>query len=212
MKKNCLFILILLGITLLGLSYKSNAMNIDVSTSNGLWIASFSSYSGIAYHPFIGRTPPDYDSISISSTGNQNGTFVGGGSASAFTGTWYAKYSFYLPSWATNIVFQYEERGADDRAYIYLNNNYIDWFYGNTVNSGQITNQSYFNLGSQNILTLEVINNPYNPQSGSPMTFVAYWDYVSVAMRGTVSYVPIPSTIILLISGLAGIFTLRKIF
>src|SRR5262245_2313124 len=89
------FLLWLLGLAASGfVCAEAGAIQIDTSTNNVDWTASFSGFSGPAYH-FSCTT---FDCISISSNGRSGGTFVGGGAYADFTGTWTATLDFFLPA------------------------------------------------------------------------------------------------------------------
>ena len=160
----CLLVVLLLPIALL--NDEASAISIDVSTNNSGWVASYESFSGPAFHYSCGVVA---DCISISSTGFNSGSFVGGGSAAAFTGTWGARLSFFLPLNAQNVTLAYASLGVDDRATLSLNGSDLGTFFifGPQI-SGSTTTP--FLLGGPNTLSLNVVNNPFN-QAGAPVGF-----------------------------------------
>jgi hypothetical protein len=188
-------------------SAQASAVTIDTSTNNPNWIASYEGFSGTAFH----LTCATVDCISISSSGTSTGTFVGGGSAADFLGSWSATLSFALPTDAQNVTFDYTSIGVDDRAMLFLNGNSIGTFYifGPQI-SGSITNVSDFVLGGVNTLTLDVVNNAFD-QTGSPQPFLDPFDGTVVLLQAGVSYslptngsVPEPATLALLGVAFAG--------
>ena len=188
-------------------SAQASALTIDTSTNNPSWTASYEGFSGTAFHLACATV----DCISISSSGTNTGTFVGGGSAADFLGSWSATLSFALPTDAQNVTFDYTSIGVDDRAMLFLNGNSIGTFYifGPQI-SGSITNVSDFVLGGVNTLTLDVVNNA-SDQTGPPLPFDGPGDGTVVLLQAGVSYslptngsVPEPATLALLGVAFAG--------
>ena len=86
-------------------------------------------------------TPYPFGSeLSISSTGTGVGSFVPGGSWSAFDGFWTAQFSFFLPADASNVSLNFSGVYADDRAVLNLN--------GTTIGSTGIAYQGNATSGS----------------------------------------------------------------
>lgn len=78
----------------------------------------------------------DNSSISISSDGEEDGTFVAGATAAAFDGAWWADLAFFLPANATDIVLTFDSLVADDRTVLELNGTAIgNYGFGDTVDS-----------------------------------------------------------------------------
>jgi PEP-CTERM motif len=177
------------------------AISIDVSTNNSGWVASYGSFSGPAFHLSCGAV----DCISISSTGSDSGSFVGGGTAGAFSGTWSAALSFFLPVNAQSVTLAYNSIGVDDRATLSLNGTALGTFFifGPQI-SGSTTTP--FLLGAVNTLSLNVINNPFDTVSGPPVGFQFSGDGTAAVLNASVSYnvsaVPEPSSMLLLLSGM----------
>lgn len=180
---------------------EASAITIDVSTNNSGWVANYSSFSGDAYHYACGA----YDCLSISSNGNETGSFVGGGTAGAFGGTWSVALSFVLPLNAQNVTLFYTSIGVDDRATLSLNGTDLGIFF---IFGPQISESTTmpFLLGGSNTLRLNVINNPFDPYNGSPTGFPDAFDGTAVVLNASVSYnvssVPEPSSMLLLLSGM----------
>ena len=152
--------------------------------------------------------------ITVTSTGNNSGSFLPGGSLSSFGGFWLANCSFSLPLNATTISLTYTNLGVDDRVVLMLNGRPI----GATGISATSPNQTYqgqmvfedggalqacsftgpnasvsatvttgFNLGGVNTIQA-IINNTYSGIFGGTTTFVSGGDYTSFGVLGTVSY------------------------
>lgn len=191
---------------------QAGAATIDVSTSNPDWTASYGGFSGTAFHYSCGSV----DCISISSTGFPNGTFVGGGTAGNFTGTWTATLDSVLPANAANIRYTFASVGVDDRATLSLNGASLGTFFINGPQiSASITNAGSFVLGGHNTLTLSAVNSPGN-QNGPAVGFIDQFDGTAIALGGQVTFeqptaVPTLSfwTLVLLGLGLAGLATTR---
>jgi hypothetical protein len=164
--------------------------------------------------------------ISLTSTGNSTGTFVTGGSLGQFNGFWYATSTFTLPANATSVSLAFSNLSADDRGVLELNGTII----GNTLLSGSPGSQgelslppgppdhpftftnvtsgtitSGFVIGGTNTLTL-VVNN--TDGHASTQTFHDPGDGCTGAFNGTLSYVPEPSSIVLVsLAGAAFVLT-----
>jgi hypothetical protein len=192
---------------------QAGAATIDVSTSNADWTASYSGFSGTAFHYSCGAV----DCISISSTGLPGGTFVGGGTAGDFTGTWTATLDFFLPANAQNVRYTFASVGVDDRATLSLNGVTVGTFYINGPQiSGTISNSASFVLGGTNTLTLLAVNNP-GDQTGPPVGFQDAFDGTAIALGGQVTYsvlTALPTlsfwALVLLGLGLAGFAATRR--
>jgi len=193
------------------LNDEASAISIDVSTSNPGWVASYGGFSGSAFHYSCGSV----DCISISSNGTNSGNFVGGGTAAAFTGTWSAQLSFFLPVNAQNVTLAYNSIGVDDRATLSLNGTDLGTFF---IFGPQIAGSTTtpFNLGGGNTLRLDVINNPFNTDTGPPLGFQFTGDGTAAALNASVTYsivgVPEASSLLLLLSGMGamGILALGR--
>jgi|HubBroStandDraft_2_1064218.scaffolds.fasta_scaffold270521_1 hypothetical protein len=145
--------------------------------------------------------------LSVTSSGNSGGTFVGGGSVGDFDGFWTLNYTFALPSDATAVLLDFSGLYADDRAVLELNGTII----GNTDLNGAVTGQmtltdggpnnsftftdatsgsitTGFDLGGTNVLTI-IVNNTGNGAFGSP-TDVSGGDYTVGFLQGSLSYNP----------------------
>ena len=124
--KTCEILLLLLGLSSFALSTTS-AQTIYFSTST---ITGWTVTTGGA----IDATPYPFGSeLSVSSTGTGVGTFVAGGSWSAFDGFWTAQFTFFLPANASNVSLEFSDLYADDRAVLTLN--------GTTIGSAGIPYQ-----------------------------------------------------------------------
>jgi hypothetical protein len=79
-------------------------VNVDHSSGSGGWTVFFYSaqnaqFVGSAFEQDCGGAK----CISISSTAREDGQFVGGGTATDFTGTWYAIKQMLVPAGATDV-------------------------------------------------------------------------------------------------------------
>jgi hypothetical protein len=175
------------------------------------------------------------DVITVTSTANGLGTFLPGGSLANFDGYWTAAYNFSLPANAANVVLNYSNFYADDRAVLMLNGNVIDStgttsagsYVGDMVLTdgsaavpytfdgpdGQVsgTVSSGFNVGDVN--TLEVIlNNTGTGVAGTMEGNLAWNDGTGLAITGNVSFsvVPEPSVGAFSLLGVLGsVFVIR---
>lgn len=193
----------------------ADTISFDTTTTTG-WTATAS--GAINANPFvvyaqetIGSGGNQYhDFLSVTSTGDNSGTFLQGGSIGNFTGFWIADYSFVLPQNATGVNFSYDNFFADDRAVLYLNGQaitatgiYADQGGGEMVLTDGGNPQSYsftsaisgttssgFNIGGEN--TIEVIvNNTGQGIYGSNKN-VSQGDDTFLSLSGTISYSPAP--------------------
>jgi len=171
--------------------------------------------------------------IALTSTGNDVGMFVSGGSLANFNGFWTATYSFTLPSDATAVQFSYSEFFGDDRGVMRLNGAIVgsaglptspgDYSgvmvftdgglpqpytfngpYGYV--SGTVT--SGFNIGGTNTLQF-IINNTGIGIDGTMHGDLAWNDGTGLGIKGTISYAIVPEPSVLAVLGLAGLFVLR---
>jgi hypothetical protein len=169
----------------------------------------------------FGATPYQVDNmISVSSTGNETGTFLAGGNRANWNGFWVADFTFFLPANATGISLNYSNFYADDRAVLTLNGQIFDAtgipFFGhlNDVGSMVFTDggatQGYssfsspdgsvsgvvtsgFHVGGSNLLEA-IVNNTKTGVYGTDSNFQT-GDGTLLGLSGAVSYsiVPEPS-------------------
>ena len=102
----------------------------------------------------------DGNAISITSTGNQSGTFVTGGSLANFNGFWMASNQFSLPANATSTSLTFSGLNFDDRGVLELNGKVI----GNT------------GLGATGTTTTEMAFPPGPPDVSYTFTLRHIWD------------------------------------
>lgn len=183
----------------------AQALSLDVSTSQPGWQASYAlgsgGASGAAYH--FGCLQP-VDCISVSSTGRADGQFVGGTSGTEFDGHWQAQYSFMLPANASNAQLDLQMFGVDDRATVRLNGTALFTSYYLTEGSTRYTlqNPAVLWAGAINTITVDVVNNPWDPSGeGLPMDLLG--DSTAFTMAGSVTAVPEPGAVSLMVAGLA---------
>ncbi|MGD1089454.1 MAG: hypothetical protein ABR955_12130 [Verrucomicrobiota bacterium] len=91
----------------------SKAQTIDFSTTTTAgWTVTAGGATNATPYPFGNE-------LSISSTGTGIGSFVSGGSWSAFDGFWTAQFTFFLPANALNVSLNFSGMYADDRVVWY---------------------------------------------------------------------------------------------
>ncbi len=171
-----------------------------------------------------------HDFLSVTSTGDNSGTFLQGGSIANFTGFWIADYTFVLPQNATSVTFSYDSFFADDRAVLYLNGQiitatgiYADQGGGEMVFTDGGDPQSYssftsaisgttssgFNIGGEN--TIEAIVNNTGQGIFGPDKNISQGDNSLLSLSGTISYSPVPepSSAAMFGIGISAFFGLR---
>ena len=129
------------------------AATITIDTATAAWTVSGGGATNAT--PFLVG-----DGISITSNTFQSGTFVSGGSAANFDGFWTASLSFFLPADATNVILNFSNLQADDRAILELNGNII----GSAGIFGPGTGQMAFTDGGP---LVDNVTFGGNPSSGS---------------------------------------------
>jgi hypothetical protein len=172
----------------------------------------------------------------VTSTGNDSGVFVQGGSVANFDGYWTVRYSFSLPANASNVRLSYTHFSVDDRGVLKLNGNIIDsvglpvngqytgsmvftdggasqpyTFNGGPVKDGAVT--TGFVVGGVN--TIEAIINNTGQGVVGPLTHLAWNDGAGFGLYATVTYIPEPSCTALAVLGFGGLagfcrFQIRK--
>jgi hypothetical protein len=164
---------------------------------------------------------------SVTSTGNSQGTFAGGGTVSGFDGFWALNLGFNLPSNANNVQLSFDNLFADDRAVLEVNGTIVgNYSIGGTTGFMTFTdggpNASFtfngptsgliasgFNLGGTNTLAL-IVNNTGGGAFGS-LKDVGPNDYTAAFVEGSLSYdlggsaAPEPATAVLAAGGLLAI-------
>jgi hypothetical protein len=162
--------------------------------------------------------------ISITTTGNQTGTFITGGSLANFNGFWEAVLSFSIPAGATNISANFSGLTADDRTVLELGPTAL----GNESISGAGAGVMYFTSGTSSAYnftqvtsgdfssslaaggnyTLELlVNNTGTGVNGDPeRTFQTASDATAVTLSGSITYtaatgVPEPTSLSYLLIG-----------
>jgi hypothetical protein len=167
---------------------------------------------------------PAYASISVTSNGLRDGTFVSGGSLAEFDGFWYADTSFFLPANATEVSLNFSGLGGDDRGVLELNGQIVgNFFLGSSgagvmsfspgsysaftftnVRSGTVS--SGFLLGQVNHLRIIVNNTNTFDVNAQTITFRDAGDGTAAGLTATVSYTvlapPVPSVRIATYAGL----------
>jgi hypothetical protein len=212
----------------------ADTISFDTTTTAG-WTATAA--GAINANPFvvtaqetIGAGGNQYhDFLSVTSTGNNSGTFLQGGSIANFTGFWIADYTFVLPQNATGVSFSYDSFFADDRAVLYLNGQsiaatgiYADQGGGEMVFADGSNSQSYsfssaisgttssgFNIGGENIIEV-IVNNTGQGIYGSDKN-ISQGDNTLLSLSGMISFssVPEPSSLAVIGVGILSLFGLR---
>lgn len=180
---------------------------INVSTANPGWQASYASFSGPAYRYSTGC--PQADCLSISSTGYADGSFVGGGTASDFTGRWTARLAFDVPYSDAGVQLNLQLHGVDDIATFSLNGVPLITQHRQDGPSGAtlaVTGGPLLN-GGTNVLTVDVVNAPFFGLE--PVGFQFLGDGTAVSFSGTVAAVPEPGTWALMAGGVGWLLARR---
>jgi hypothetical protein len=181
------------------------------TTSSGGWAATaggaFNATPYVVANGFGGR------SVTITSSANNSGTFLPGGSLANFSGYWSVMYSFTLPANAANVQMSYSNFSIDDRGVLLLNGNIVD-SVGLPVNNqydgslvltdGGVSQPFTYNGGpsksgsvssgfiSGGVNTIQgIINNTGNGVLGQ-LNSLAFNNGTGFALYATVSYTLVP--------------------
>jgi hypothetical protein len=181
----------------------SRASTIDISGVAANWLVTGAGASNAVPYVVNGH-------ITITSTQNESGTFVSGGSLAGFDGFWFGVDSFSLPADATNVSITFASFQSDDRAVLELNGTIIgnsgngapgigsinltdggtlQAFNFTNVHSGTVT--TGFNPGGINSLVV-IVNNTSTALTGSTTTFQNSSDNTYFKLSGTVTYSDVP--------------------
>ncbi|HTY88167.1 MAG TPA: hypothetical protein VMB80_11930 [Candidatus Acidoferrum sp.] len=154
--------------------------------------------------------------ISITSTCNDSGAFLPGGSLANFDGYWTAAFTFYLPANAANVQLNYADFFADDRAVLTLNGTIFDstgltpdlaqnngamvltdggpaqpWVFSQPWGQVSGTLTSGFNLGGYNTLKA-ILNNTGDGIAATMNGHLAWNDGTDLGLTGSITYTVVP--------------------
>lgn len=162
---------------------------IVLSTGAPGWMARYAGGQGPAF-AYTQRCVTASPCMSISSTGFRDGAFVGGGTAAAFDGRWYATLEFFVPAHPGAVRMDLQIQGVDDRATLRINGVPLimigrqegaEWavgLVGGPLKAGQV-----------NVLEIEVINSPTRID-GRPVGFQGAGDGTAISLAGAVTALP----------------------
>lgn len=162
---------------------------IDISSGTPGWTAAYTGGSGPAF-AYRTRCVTASPCMSISSTGFNDGVFVGGGTAAAFDGRWTATLDIEVPAHNGAVRLDLQVQGVDDRATVRINGvlqmmvmrqEGAEWWLslvGGPLRAGQV-----------NRLEIDVVNSPTRVD-GRPVGFQGPGDGTAISLAGTVTAAP----------------------
>jgi hypothetical protein len=208
--------------------------SLSISTTSGsAW--KVSGGGAVNANPYILHNPGPFiiDTLSMTSTGTDPGTWVQGASQPPFDGFWVADFGFTLPANAMNISLTFTNFTCDDRATLTLNGTPFSSTATEAATPGQTytgfmtftdggANQPWtftgqdgyvagtvttgFNAGGFNLLEA-VVNNTFQGLNGT-IRGLSGGDLTYFGMHATLSYdVPEPSGLALLALGIGAGWT-----
>ncbi len=185
----------------------SNNASLNFTTASATnWLVTAGNITNVTPWQFGAR-------LAITSNSLSNGAFLPGGSYATFDGFWTARYTFFVPSGASNALLVYSNLYADDRVVLTLNGTPIgatgtrtgvgtnpgfmcfaddgsyDAFQFTGTNSPVFgANTSAFIIGGTNVLQA-ILNNTDNGIIATNLkTLVAAGDATFFGVDGTISY------------------------